>query len=282
MKQDKPFHVNFFTTGSIIDPVTLLCLLSSLAVGHNTRLWSYRRPSNLPSGLEWQDASEVMLERALICHEETGSPALGANIFRYRLQSMGAGIWLDTDMLMLKPIMEQHTPVLGWESKKDINNAVLFLPKDSPALALMTEMVSNPYPVPSYLPLKLRLQLKFLHLIGRPRHVSRLPWGVFGPRLLTWSVQQTGEVKYAQSPGVFYPLHYHQAHRLTRDDGNVEADILPETLGIHLWNSILRRPSKLWREHPKGPMLIQPNSFLARHARKEYGLTFPLVIPANS
>jgi hypothetical protein len=51
-----------------------------------------------------------------IIHRESGSPAIGSNRIRYHIMKKGLGPWLDTDIIMIKPINQDDEYIFGWQS----------------------------------------------------------------------------------------------------------------------------------------------------------------------
>lgn len=269
-----PFQVNSFWTGRPLGEIELVCVLSMLKQGHKVRIFSYGDLGPLPDGVERADAEAIIPARELLRHRKTGSPALGANLFRYRLMTQAMGLWLDLDMLLFKPIPVGSTPVFGWQDSALINNAVLYLPPKSQTLQSLLDYTATPYPVPPFYSPGKQRWLRLRHKLGWPRHVASMRWGVFGPRALTFFARQSGEAAMAAPRNVFYPLHSRRAHGPLMAGYDVDAQLKPDTIGLHLWNEALRRPSlDLKRDIPKGKLVIDPDSFLACYARREFGLT---------
>lgn len=268
------FQVNSFWTGRPLGELERLCVLSMLKQGHKVRIFSYGDLGPLPDGVERADAEAIVPAAALLRHRKSGSPSLGSNVFRYRLMQQGLGLWLDLDMLLFRPIRMSAGPVFGWQDSSTINTAVLYLPPDSPTLAALLTFTDEPYPVPPFFrPYRQRL-LRFRHAIGLPQHVTRMRWGVFGPKALTYFARQTGEAAQAAARDVYYPLHSRRAHGALMTGYDLAAHFTPETVGLHLWNEALRKkPRDLDRDIPEGKLIIDPDSFLATYAKREFGLT---------
>src|SRR5215469_7731119 len=50
------------------------------------------------------DAREIMQHHQLVLHHASGSPAPGSDRFRYLIMKKGLGVWLDTDVILIKAI----------------------------------------------------------------------------------------------------------------------------------------------------------------------------------
>ena len=64
----------------------------------------------------------------------------------------------------------------------------------------MIEFCADEYPIPPFSKRREKFHLRLLHLLGYPRHVSRLSWGVTGPQAVAWFMKKTGEIRYAGDP----------------------------------------------------------------------------------
>ena len=127
------FRVATFWMGRRLSVIEIASLLSFQRAGHRVVVFGYVRPDGIPEGIEWCNAEEI-LPRTEFLFAPNGSPALGTDLFRYRLQVHGHGLWLDADILLLKPLEKLTTPVYGWQDELRMNAAVLYLPPDSAVL----------------------------------------------------------------------------------------------------------------------------------------------------
>ena len=93
-------HLNSLWVGPRLNYLERLCLASAKQTGHEFTLWSYD-PENLagvPAGTEVRDAAEVMPQERLLRCRDSGSVALGANLWRIELMAKGLGFWVDMEM----------------------------------------------------------------------------------------------------------------------------------------------------------------------------------------
>jgi hypothetical protein len=121
----QPLPLNALWIGPALAPLHQLCLLSALAAGHHVRLFAYGDLRNVPAGIERADARDVFPESAIIRHHKTKSPSIFADRFRYEIMRRGLGAWSDTDVLFLKPLLDEAPMICGWESSSQIGNSVL-------------------------------------------------------------------------------------------------------------------------------------------------------------
>src|SRR4051812_1086919 len=93
--------VAMFWMGRALSQIELASMLSVQRAGHQITLYSYEKPRGLPNGVEWADASEILPREEFVFYGNT-NPSLGSNLFRYKLLAAERGLWLDTDVLLLK------------------------------------------------------------------------------------------------------------------------------------------------------------------------------------
>ena len=95
-----------------LDALRQLCLRSQVAAGHNVTVYSFDPLGRLPDGVGNAEA-EAILPRAFAERlRPTGAGGVWrawttlqySDFFRMRLMTQNAGLWLDADVLLLKPI----------------------------------------------------------------------------------------------------------------------------------------------------------------------------------
>ncbi|MBK6414302.1 hypothetical protein [Sphingopyxis sp.] len=186
-----------------------------------------------------RDAAEVMPQERLLRYRDSGSVALGANLWRIELLAKGFGCWVDMDFIFLRPLKNDASYVFGLEYEGWINNAVIYAPADS---ALVSDLQSLPRPnmvPPWYGP---RNRLKFLWRRWRegPIELEDYPWGTFSAGLLTHAIKRNKVMDQASSPEVFYPVRYKDALSLYQPANVVKAMLTERTRAVHMWHSRLQ------------------------------------------
>lgn len=264
--------VHAFWIGPELGAMARACLSSFLRVGHPVTLHGYRRPHDLPPGVAFADAAAIVPPERIIRHRATGSHALFSNVFRYRLLERVDGVYVDCDVYCLRPI-ERADYIFGWEDDTHINGAVLRLPRNSALLRALNAVAEEPAPVPPWLPEELQDELRENARQGRPTSVEDLPWGVLGPRAITWLARAHGVDGKALPSDIFYPVHYSQVGRLLDPALALEQFVTPRTRCVHLYNEMLRQVdlAQVAPASPLGRMLAEPaaarESWAARLAR---------------
>ena len=263
-------YLNCFWHGAPLDDLQQISLLSMLRLNYKVRLFCYGPVANVPSGIEIADAREIMPRQELLVHRAAGSPALGANRFRYLIMKMGLGIWLDTDVVLIKPLPEAADYIFGWQDQDLICNAVLYLPRNSSIIDQLCDFVSQDCPIPPFYDEGTRFDLEQKSKSGHPVNARDLPWGVYGPLALTYFVRKNGLLHFSRPREVFYPIHFTAAHVLLSSKHQAEDFVTPRTVAVHLWNNILRNSP----ENLNGQLIVEKGSFLEKFAREQLDYRF--------
>ncbi|ATG36266.1 Glycosyl transferase family 2 [Phaeobacter piscinae] len=236
------------------------CLKSFADHGHRTLLYTYETVDNCPPGVELMDANRIFPASDFIRHKVSGSPAVHADAFRYKMISMQNVIWVDADVLCVKPWDFQDQWVFGWEKTgRLVCNAVLGLPRFSRTLQRLNAFCENEYPIPPWAKGEERAQLEAAHAAGNPVHVSELKWGVWGPSALTYFLNETGEMAHVKPQMAFFQISFKERRNLLSPGYIVEKKIDDGCYGVHLWN---RRLSRRLITHEGG--IPHPESYLGR------------------
>ena len=220
-----------------------LCLKSFLDAGHRVRLYHYGDLENVPDGVECADANEILPGNNFLVHEETGSLTLHSDLFRYRmLAKTDKIIWADTDAYCRKPFIPTNGHLYGYQSSHSINVGVLSFPKDSETFEKILEFTQDEYAVPTWYRPRFVRKLQRAKDEGNPVHVSKLPWGVWGPSILTHYLKETGEIKYALPKEYLYPFSFGERRLMQRRRlPNVNEFITCNTMSIHFFGHRMRK-----------------------------------------
>lgn len=247
-----------------------LCLASQIEQGHPVTLFGYglaERDLNVP-GVVIEDARPVLPMTHEIEHLLRVSPQIVADWFRYRGLQRRLGTWIDTDMLLLKPVPPLDR-LYGFEhpSRSKINNAILFLRPEDPILTDLIQFSERRPVMAPWWQGKRAFKHRLRNAIGWPIPPEDCQWGVFGPKALTHFVEVRGGGGSALPHSWFYPVPFERTADLVTDGADVTDCLVPETVGVHLWASRVR---KLLAGGAPGP-----HSFLGRAAREGAGAVSP-------
>ncbi len=237
-----------------------LCLKSFVDHGHRTILYAYGEVEGVPEGIEVLDANRIFPNETYIRHAKSGSPAVHADAFRYRMIELQNVIWVDADMLCMRPWDFGDQWVFGWEKTgRLVCNAVLGLPRFSRTLAQLNALCRTEYPIPPWATPEETARLQAAAAAGRPVHVSEMEWGVWGPAALTHFLNETGEMAHVLPQMAFFPIPFKDRRDLLKPGRVIDDKLDSGCYGVHLWNRRLRRRIVT---HENG--VPDPDSFLGR------------------
>lgn len=234
-----PADVHMFWHGPPLSRIERLCMSSFVANGHAVNLHVYEEPQRIPAGVTLCDAAAVLPRRELFVHGKSGSLALFADWFRYRLLAEQGGLWVDTDMVCLQPFTHAGPEIFGWQDPSMINNAVLGLPRNHALASWMVACCEQPNRVLPYDSLRMRRRKLTRRLLGRGRSASR--WGETGPAGLTEAALHLGYASLAQPFWHFYPINYLNWQTVFDETLGDNTSLIDGSYGLHLWNEMTRR-----------------------------------------
>lgn len=242
--------INMFWHGNELGALHAACVRSFTQHGHTVIMHCYNKPVDLPHNVRTFDASKIMPLSDLHAHRETGSVALGANRYRYRLIAEGFGLYADCDMFCLRQITDSHY-ILGKEQDNSLNNAFLKYPVDSDLAKALVDATLDYYFIPPWFRASKKRRLRIRRRIGRGTHVGEHPWGVWGPQLVSHFAKELGLWQEAAPIDKYYPVHPWQTTLLRDPDLTIADLVTPRTEAIHLWHKMLGsdlipRGSPLW------------------------------------
>ncbi|MGB5076830.1 MAG: hypothetical protein WBO17_05060 [Sphingorhabdus sp.] len=223
-----------------MDYLERLCIASAKATGHQFTLWSYEPEAleGVPTGTDVRNAADVMPKERLLRYRDSGSVALGANLWRIELLAKGLGCWVDMDFIFLKPLRFESEYIFGWEYESWINNAVLLAPAGSPMVADL-KAIPRPNMCPPWWGPKNRAKFYWRRFREGTMELEDYPWGTFSAGLVTHAVKRNRISEKAQPADVFYPVRWKDARALYESAEVVEAMLTDRTHAVHMWHSRL-------------------------------------------
>jgi len=227
-----------------LDNLRRLCLRSQAAAGHKVTVYSFDPIARLPDGVGNAEAEAILphsfaerlrpitdgvwIDRTMLQFSD---------FFRMRLMAKNsgenAGLWLDADVLLLKPIeIDPARPYFAWEGPHQLGNSVLYLPANDPIVAAFEALMAQDELTPDWLSLRHRLTF-MLHKLRGTRRISEVRLAIFGPAALTALARRSGELQYALPKKSFYAVHAEP--RLFFEPSDFSALVRdPEIIGFHI------------------------------------------------
>ena len=220
--------------GGSLSPYERLCISSFLNLGEKFEVFCYEEIDNLPEGCIVKDANKILNREKIFTYKKNpgkGSVAGFANWFRYVLLQKDGGIWVDTDVVLLKREKINKDFIISDQGNGIINNAILKIPPNHKLLNRCINVCSD---------------LK-----------DNVTWGQTGPHLLTSAVKQFKLEEYLTPTYKTYPIAWQNWNWVFR----------PETCEmvrkqtkyanyIHLWNQMIKNAQiNKNLEPPKGSFI---------------------------
>jgi hypothetical protein len=225
-----------------LDRLRQTCLRSQLAAGHKVTVYSFDTIPGLPDGVAKGDAEAILphaFSKKLRPLEPDGSwrdwtTLQFSDFFRMRLMARGAGLWLDADVLLLKPVaLDPAKPYFAWERPRQLGNSVLYLPPGDPIVAAFEALMRQDQLTPDWLSLKHRITFALKRLRGGSNRVSDVRVAIYGPAALTALANRTGSARNALPKKSFYAVHADATHFFEPSDvSKLIAD--PDVIGLHV------------------------------------------------
>jgi hypothetical protein len=199
-----------------LDKLRQTCLRSQLAQGHKVTVFSFGPIANLPNGVVNADA-ETILPHAFASKlrppQSDGSwrdwtVLQFSDFFRMRLMARRTGLWLDADVLLVKPVrIDFSRPFFAFEGPRLLGNSVLYLPPDDPIVAAFERLIAQKELTPDWLSLRHRLAHALSGSRGHRGRLSDLGVAIFGPSSLTALARRSGKLHHALPKRSFYAIH---------------------------------------------------------------------------
>jgi hypothetical protein len=199
-----------------LDRLRRLCLSSQVAVGHKVTVFSFEPIAGLPDGVGNAEAEAVLphaFSERLRPPQSDGTwrdwtTLQFSDFFRMRLMAQGAGLWLDADVLLLKPVeIDVTKPFFAWERRRQLGNSVLYLPTRDAIVTAFEALMAQGELTPDWLALRHRLTFAWRKLRGGSNRLSDIRVAIYGPAALTALASRAGELSYALPKRSFYAVH---------------------------------------------------------------------------
>ena len=199
-----------------LDRLRLTCLRSQVAAGHKVTVYSFEPLGPLPDGVGNAEAEAILphaFSERLRPPQPDGSwrdwtTLQFSDFFRMRLMARNAGLWLDADVLLLRPVeIDETKPFFAWERPRQLGNSVLYLPPRDPIVAAFEQLMRQDELTPDWLALRHRLTFALRKLRGGSHRLSDIRVAIYGPAALTALARRTGELRHALPKQSFYAVH---------------------------------------------------------------------------
>jgi hypothetical protein len=225
-----------------LDLLRQTCLRSQAAAGHRVTVYSFDTIPGLPEGICNAEAEAILphaFAEKLRPFQPDGSwrdwtLLQFSDFFRMRLMSKRAGLWLDADVLLLRPVkLDPAKPYFAWERMRQLGNSVLYFPPHDPIVTAFEQLMAQDELTPDWLALRHRITFALHRLSGRSKRVCDIRVAIYGPAALTALARRFGELQHALPQKSFYAVHSEPKRFFERSDfSKLIAD--PGVIGLHL------------------------------------------------
>src|SRR5882762_3717347 len=225
-----------------LDTLRRMCLRSQVAAGHKVTVYSFEPLAGLPDGVGNAEAEAILPHSFAEKLRPTGADGVWrdwtilqfSDFFRMRLMAENAGLWLDADVLLLKPVeIDPAKPYFAWERPRQLGNSVLYLPPDDPIVTAFEDLMKQDELTPDWLALRHRFTFKLRQLRGGSNRLSDIRVAIFGPAALTALARRSNELQHALPKQSFYAVHAEPKLFFEPTDFSaLLAD--PEIIGLHI------------------------------------------------
>ena len=203
-------------------------MISFIRHGYELRIHTYEPNRDYPEEASVCDAERLLPKELSTAYTQAGkkeSLASFANRFRYKLLLEQGGLWIDTDMLCLRPEQEmaqfahcyQDKLLVGRQNKLRVNNALIMVQQANHAIV---DRLSREVEEAGFVIKK---------------------WGDIGPMLLTRIVKECPDLVEVVGESAFYPIEYGLFFNLLLPERREVCERACESAyTVHLWNEFYR------------------------------------------
>jgi hypothetical protein len=211
-------------------------------MGHRVTVYSFNPIPGLPTGVDNAAAEAILpysFSERLRPTESDGSwrdwtTVQFSDFFRVRLMAERAGLWLDADVLLLRPVeIDPEKPYLAWERPGRVGNSVLYLPPGDPIVAAFDDLMRQKELTPDWLSLRHRLAFALRRSRRRHSRLSDLRVSIFGPASMSALVRRFGQVEFVRPKKTFYAIH-HKPNRFFQPSDYAALIADPGVVGLHI------------------------------------------------
>jgi hypothetical protein len=223
-----------------LDALRRTCLRSQLA-GHKVTVYSFDPLAGLPDGVGNAEAEAILPHSFAERLRPTGPDGVWrdwttlqfSDFFRMRLMAENAGLWLDADVLLLRPVeIDPVKPYFAWERPRQLGNSVLYLAPSDPIVAAFASLMQQDELTPDWLALRHRLTFTVRKWRGLNR-LADIRVAIYGPAALTALARRNSQLHHALPKKSFYAVHAEPKLFFEPSDFSVLIED-PEIAGFHV------------------------------------------------
>ncbi|PRD42211.1 hypothetical protein C5748_17260 [Phyllobacterium phragmitis] len=232
-----------FWYGVSLREVDRICLASMVATGQRVKLFSYDVIGDVPEGVELHDA-EPILPRRIFCRLDPNFPGFKpsrtivqfSDLFRIMLMKHRQGVWLDTDVYLLKQFHPApDRPYFARENRSRVGVSALYLPPDNPIIGEFELYIEGTCVLPSWLGVRRGiLRPTWFRMMGQEVTPSKIGITVFGNDGISRLAKKYGFFQNAAPKENFYYWTGKEALRIFDPAYGLEPTHHPNCIGFHI------------------------------------------------
>lgn len=225
--------------GSELSELEMMCIRSFMHHGHEFHLYAYGPLGKVPEGTVVKDANGILPE-AMIYRSRNGALSAFADFFRWVLLQKSGGVWVDMDVICLRPFDFPDEIVFGWESPESIATGVLrfplghFLPR---AMAKACDDVNIFQPIDTTKTVIKKVTRKMLFGKEKSRIYTRHT-EPGGPAYFTKFLDYYGLTALAKPPHWFYPFPYWKWQEIFTPKPDA-LSVIEGSYAVHVWHNAM-------------------------------------------
>lgn len=235
--------------GSDLSDLEAMCIRSFMHHGHEFHLYTYCPLGNVPKGTVVKDANDILPE-STIYRSRDGRLTSFADFFRWTLLHKKGGLWVDMDVICLRPFDFADDVVFGWESPESIAIGVLSFPPEHFLPRVMAKACDD---VNTFQPIDTTKTV--IKKIGRRLILGKEKSRIYtrhtepgGPAYFTKFVEYYGLAALAKPAHWFYPLPVWKWKDIFHPSSDAMAAI-EGSYGIHVWHNAMRSTPGMDKRH---------------------------------
>jgi hypothetical protein len=247
-----------FWYGRSLRPVDRICLASMILAGHRVKLFCYDDITNVPAGIELFNAETILPKSAIsrinkdFPHRAPGITILQfSDLFRIMLMKHGQGLWLDTDVYLVKHFAPSlDVPYFARENFSRVGVSALYLPRNNPIIDDFETYMNGTEILPNWLGFRRRVIKPALRrLMHQEITTTAIGHTVFGNDGISRLARRHGFFKNAAPKENFYYWTGRDALKIFEPQYGLEPTLHPNFIGFHI--------------HKKKPTILptKPGSF---------------------
>ena len=227
---------------------------SFLGNGHSFHLYKYGKVEGIPKGVEVKDAKSIMDEGDMRKYKGKKDYATFSDIFRYKLLLEKGGIWVDTDIICLRPFDFNGEHVFASERVERQSKWEVRLPSRPVGCVIKSPKGSE--------------MMSYCLEKSKEKSFDKIKWAEVGPDLLTKAVKKFEMQESVFPPWKFCPIPWWKWENLSETSvririiEGIKRSVL-KPYSYHLWHS-------KWGSDGKGKNDIYPQNTIYGSLQNEF------------